>query len=408
MRTRLVAGIHARVVPGLPNSLRAEPNSTSALLSQIAGGSIFDVLAGPQCGEGLLWWQIDVDGQKGWTVEGRDETYWIEPLLPAALPATRTPISASNADGLSEIARLEGNFDGELAFSPDGATLAVLGAAGSDGVWLYKMASLQDPPRILPGDTLLTSLTFRPDGSQVLVGGSDGAVRLWNTGINETRVEALMLQTHASDIGAVAFAPSGAQFASVGTNALTTAQVDKSNAILLWDANNVSQQAALAGHTARVNALVYSRDGSRLISAGADKTLRIWDVTAKNALTTIQSQSPIRAAAYSPNGQFIAYGAEDGTVALLNAANGQTLSTLRGHTAAVNAVAFSPDNSLLVSVGDDGLVVVWSTQSDKALAILQGHTDKVTGVAFLPDGTLIASIGKDHTVRLWGVQQSVG
>jgi WD40 repeat protein len=254
----------------------------------------------------------------------------------------------------------------------------------------------------------LTSLTFRPDGSQVLVGGSDGAVRLWNTGINETRVEALMLQTHASDIGAVAFAPSGAQFASVGTNALTTAQVDKSNAILLWDANNVSQQAALAGHTARVNALAYSRDGSRLISAGADKTLRIWDVAAKNALTTIQSQSPIRAAAYSPNGQFIAYGAEDGTVALLNAANGQTLSTLRGHTAAVNAVAFSPDNSLLVSVGDDGLVVVWSTQSDKALAILQGHTDKVTGVAFLPDGTLIASIGKDHTVRLWGVQQSVG
>jgi uncharacterized protein YgiM (DUF1202 family) len=77
---RLSIGRLGRVTPGLPNNLRALPTSTSVLLGQIPTGGIFTVLNGPQCAEGLYWWQVNYNGLTGWTPEGGSGQYWLEPL----------------------------------------------------------------------------------------------------------------------------------------------------------------------------------------------------------------------------------------------------------------------------------------------------------------------------------------
>jgi hypothetical protein len=70
-----------RVLPGLPNNLRAEPASTSPQLGQIPGGGVFTVLDGPRCGDqGILYWRVDYNGVQGWTGEGQGSTYWVEPI----------------------------------------------------------------------------------------------------------------------------------------------------------------------------------------------------------------------------------------------------------------------------------------------------------------------------------------
>lgn len=79
---RLQVGVAGQVLPGLPNVLRSQPRrgSDSAILTEMAGGSIFSVIGGPVCGpEGHYWWQVQFGALTGWTPEGEGSTYWVQP-----------------------------------------------------------------------------------------------------------------------------------------------------------------------------------------------------------------------------------------------------------------------------------------------------------------------------------------
>jgi uncharacterized protein YraI len=78
--SRMTIGMWARVTPGLPNRLRAQPNTASNVLALIPGGGQFSVIGGPQCGENTTWWQVNYNGVVGWTMEGQNGEYWLEPV----------------------------------------------------------------------------------------------------------------------------------------------------------------------------------------------------------------------------------------------------------------------------------------------------------------------------------------
>ena len=77
--TRLVVGQTGHVTPGSPNNLRAGASSSTEKIGEIPGGGAFTVLSGPICSNGLNYWQVSYNGQSGWTAEGRDGAYWLEP-----------------------------------------------------------------------------------------------------------------------------------------------------------------------------------------------------------------------------------------------------------------------------------------------------------------------------------------
>lgn len=82
---RLRIGERGRVTPGDPNSLnsipapsRRDPNVRR--LTLIPGGGEFLVVGGPVCNFGYRWWQVQYNGFTGWTAEGENTTYWLEPI----------------------------------------------------------------------------------------------------------------------------------------------------------------------------------------------------------------------------------------------------------------------------------------------------------------------------------------
>ncbi len=111
---------------------------------------------------------------------------------------------------------------------------------------------------------------------------------------------------------------------------------------------------------------------------------------------------PILSLAFTRAGDLLAYGAPTGAIRILNAATGQEVRTLRGHTGGVYAVAFSPDGRLLASGSNDNTVRLWDTATGREARVLRGHTGGVWAVAFSPDGKTLASGSSDATVRLWG------
>ncbi|MBC8100386.1 MAG: SH3 domain-containing protein [Armatimonadetes bacterium] len=91
--TRLTINGQARVTPGAPNRVRDAANTNGALVGEIPGSAIFDVLDGPFCDGGLLWWQVDYQGLVGYTAEGNASGYFVEPY---SADATAAPVVLSD------------------------------------------------------------------------------------------------------------------------------------------------------------------------------------------------------------------------------------------------------------------------------------------------------------------------
>ena len=112
--------------------------------------------------------------------------------------------------------------------------------------------------------------------------------------------------------------------------------------------------------------------------------------------------------AYSPDGKRIVTAGEDGTVKVWDAATGQELLALKGHTAQVFGVAFSPDGRRIVTGSYDKTVKVWDARTGQEVLALKGHADHVPSVAFSPDGKRIVSGSADQTAKVWDAEKRPG
>ena len=73
------------------------------------------------------------------------------------------------------------------------------------------------------------------------------------------------------------------------------------------------------------------------------------------------------------------------------------LETLKGHQGAVTRLSFSPDGQTLASGSDDGTLILWDSQTRKATHILRGYEGPIIAVAFSPDSRTVTSTGgKPH------------
>jgi len=105
--------------------------------------------------------------------------------------------------------------------------------------------------------------------------------------------------------------------------------------------------------------------------------------------------------AVSPDGRRIAGGLSDRTVRLWDAATGQVIDVLRGHSDLVMDVAFSPDGGELASASYDKTIRIWDLAS-KRHRVLRGHTAPVNWVRWRGPGHL-ATGSPDGTIRIWNV-----
>jgi hypothetical protein len=158
----------------------------------------------------------------------------------------------------------------------------------------------------------------------------------------------------------------------------------------------------LAGHTDWVLGVAFGPDGSRLVSASDDETVRVWDAGTGELLLTLAGHTEsVLGVAFSSDGSRLASASDDETVRVWDAGTGELLLTLAGHMGWVRGVAFSSDGSRLASASDDRSVRVWDAETGELLLTLAGHMGWVRGVAFSPDGSRLVSASADETVRVW-------
>jgi len=159
---------------------------------------------------------------------------------------------------------------------------------------------------------------------------------------------------------------------------------------------------------APVTGVAVSPDGTLLaVSSGFGRDmgeLAVWNLADRTKRYELRRPYGIRSLAFAPDGKLIATGDFDRIARLYEAASGELVAELAGHTIGVNSVAFSPDGRRLITGGLEGTVRIWDVNSHKLLRTLSGHVQDVFSVAISPDGRTIASGGRDQAVRLWDVE----
>ncbi|MEO5340058.1 MAG: AAA family ATPase [Magnetococcus sp. MYC-9] len=156
-----------------------------------------------------------------------------------------------------------------------------------------------------------------------------------------------------------------------------------------------------------VLATAVSPDGRRLATAG-QRIVHLWERNSGRLLHTWRAGNAwIRSVAFSPDGQLLAVGGDEGVVRLWEWGKGQERATLHGSGGAFYSVVFSPSGTLLAAGTADHKILLWDVGSGQLLKQWSGHQAPVRGLAFSPDGVTLLSGAQDGTVNRWNMAQSV-
>lgn len=317
-----------------------------------------------------------------------------------------------------------------VAFSPDGATLAV---GATDGIVYLADARTGQLIRQFRGHTswiVIRGLAFSPDGATLYSSGLDATIRAWDVA---SGVELNNFNIHRLDIFSIAMNPAGSRLASVS---------DQEGRLIVWDLTQQRADSSLRIGLGLVTSLVYSPDSAvlgsvgyngmiqlRLLSNNLGRQLagsansvqslaflpngRLAAITDQNTVTVLDigqeqtnnlvglTATPL-AIATDAGGRFVAVGADDGTVAIWNGQSGIFVQALNTDLSAVFLVAISEDGAYIAAAGPptEPRIEIWRADGVR-LHVLSGPQEALTGLAFQPAGGLVAVTSTDGMLRMW-------
>lgn len=211
---------------------------------------------------------------------------------------------------------------------------------------------------------------------------------------------------HSKEVTLLAWSPDGKHLASSAYD----------NTVQIWNASDGSPVFTYRKLYDPPYALIWSPDSKRIAIAWAGAY--IWDAEDGGHEVAYRDRGADNkifvSIAWSPNGQYLAGGSEDG-VYIWNPISGRDITIYPHLPDGINgndtSVAWSPDSQRIASSRNDGTVQVWDALTGEDDLTYRGHVTPDdayrasegydTTVAWSPDGTRIASAGIDGNIQIW-------
>jgi hypothetical protein len=246
-----------------------------------------------------------------------------------------------------------------LGFSPDATTLYVAGGeSGLQGeLRAYDLKAGRLVYEIRLSNDVLTGLAVHPDGKRIALSGMDRKIRLFDVA---ERREVWSNRGHSDFAWSVAFSKDGRKLVSTG----------KDKSVKVWNTETGTVEQTLTGHRDEVLSAVFSPDGTSVLSGGKEPRVAVTKLGPAGRATMVGGHGvALHQFAWNVGFSKLASAGADRTVRIWRS-NGTTERTLQGAGDVIHACALSRDGKAAFGAAGDGVVYVWSVDAGRIVARL--------------------------------------
>ncbi|MFZ0709523.1 MAG: hypothetical protein WAM53_05740, partial [Terrimicrobiaceae bacterium] len=321
-------------------------------------------------------------------------------------------LAAGDENGVIELLKSEVQSDGlasvpggiqDLAWSPDGQSLAAACTDGTVRIWTVSEASDAEPQVLTAHKGPVLSVAWSADGSRLASGGNDGTVYIWRP--------------------SAAFGPVTTYSKGVPLNSLSVSEDGKRIAagsergdVFAWDAET-GANSAIWNAGSRVLCLAWQPGQERLASGNESGEIHVWHRSARDPVNSVKpgestaaNDQTVWRVRWSLDGKKLASSSHTGAVQIWEPDGNAPPLFIGKLPDYALGLAWSPDDKMLAAGSTHGEIWLWRV-SDGGEPVVKisgepgrGHADSVASLAFLPGGNILASCGRDGTLRLWDVR----
>ena len=255
--------------------------------------------------------------------------------------------------------------------------------------------------KVMTGHTRNELANFDLDLKQYAFGATNGNITVWSA--SNDVVTALLPAPGFTFEGIESFSPDGKYLSA------RYSRTDEGHSFWVWDvarrtvAVHAIQQPAVTNQLDFKLAGTFSADSRLFFSSRADGQISIFDLPTGQLRRVLPDRHPSEMIAANPDATRLACSNPDAPqVEIRDLDSGQTVLSL-ACPAVVTAIAWSDDGRRVATACGDLNIHVWDAATGQQLSALAGHTILTTTLAFNHAGNLLASTGFDGFVCLWDV-----
>lgn len=194
---------------------------------------------------------------------------------------------------------------------------------------------------------------------------------------------------HNEEVTSLSWSPDGSQLAS--------ASLDQT--VRLWDLATQQNPITYTGHTQGVLTIAWSHHSNLLASGGNDKTILVWDTAGNTTYQFFNQPGPVEQIIWAPNDQRIIVDIHNHKVQEVILNNKKFIEG--GKVFGNYSLALSPNGRYLAVGAQLGNVVIYDIANlNRPMLDKLIHLGHLQSLAWSPDSTLLALGDEDKSVRV--------
>lgn len=242
-------------------------------------------------------------------------------------------------------------------------------------------------------DKDIWSLSFRPDGKELLSGSADSTVKIWDIEKGELKKT---LTNHKNSVYGLSYNAKGDKFATASYDGVAR----------IWDDKTKERINTFKEHMLGIDDIILTADG-RVITCSQDRTIKIWDSKTSKIYADTQVHKTVKiktkSLSLNPNGKEFISSSTDGIIKAWDVVTGKEIRSKKLDTGTINSISYNHDGNLIGIAGADKSVRILKSNNFEQLHEMRGHTWNVNSVVFSPDDKYLISGSTDKKVIVWDV-----